>query len=341
MMIPSEVLTKIWNDISGEGHSAQGCYFRRLPAEAARFAYAGIAVPTGRRILAIESPLQNVSVPKILNHSHGFSVEVSTESIEGQTLTVISLIETGCDSPGLFEEVAVDILSILSNCKDAMAIPCRILRRLENWHRFFKNDTGMGRQEYLGLFAELLLMERILNWGLNAEVLLTAWQGPLGGSQDFHFGLRAVEVKCSSGVDPGKVRISSTRQLDSTGLDSLFLFHASTDFRENSGRTLVALYHELRQRIADTDSENSALFEDLILSAGFNEKYVGRYEQYGVTIRETAFYEIRDGFPTIDESLLGPGISDVSFSLDLSSCQDYKVSESYVEMSIRRTEGNG
>ncbi len=68
-------------------------------------------------------------------------------------------------------------------------------------------------------------------------------------------------------------------------------------------------------------------FEERLAFAGFGEPGEEPYEEFGFTIRDRRYYEIRDAFPRILESSLSNGVSDISYSLHLSAAVEFGIVE--------------
>jgi len=111
-------------------------------------------------------------------------------------------------------------------------------------------QPGLCREDYVGLYGELSFIEAALNKGLAPLDVINSWQGPLGTNQDFLFGPKALETKTTTGNEINNVRITNIRQLDSTGLQALFLARYAFDFRQGAGRTLPQLVAVIKHALS-------------------------------------------------------------------------------------------
>lgn len=342
MKTPSDALASSWNSLLDEGHEQPGQYYRRLALDGIPAAYAGIVLPGACRRLSFSiERIQKVQSSEAMEKTHGYLVTSEQTQGNNESREFLHITEIDPGYGDFFLAVTSDLLSVWIGQSDAAAATGLVLRRLDHWHRFFQKEEGLGREGYLGLCGELLFLEQTLDWGLNPACAFEAWKGPLGDNQDFQYGHVAVEVKTTSGNSPLLVRISSTRQLDDTGLRELYLFHSALDMREAAGRTLKEIALSLEARIGQIDSPMGAsVFREKLLSAGFCPELPGKYSSFGVTQRMNTAYSVGFGFPRILESSLPPGLSDVKYTLDLASCNRYETSLDLMGKALREASGH-
>jgi hypothetical protein len=317
MMIASELLREIWDLVLEEDSPLSGYYHRRIPINCAFPAYAGIVRPEDTIALHAVS---------LRDETRGYIVEVEPAPADHADRSFIHITAKGPAFEELFAIVSVDVLQQWALHNQAQEAVSALCRRLLHWRRFFQRGIGgLSREEYIGLYAELNFLEILLDSGVEPDLMLEAWQGPLGTNQDFLFGSLAVEVKSTVSNDADRARVTNERQLDSTGLHNLFLFHFAFDFRENTGRTLKQLISSLAERLGIASQAALILLEERLLSAGYVTKVPSGYDIYGFTERKRVAFEIREDFPRIVESGLASGISDVSYFLDIGTCTKFRV----------------
>jgi hypothetical protein len=149
--------------------------------------------------------------------------------------------------------------------------------------------------------------------------------GPALAPQDFAFGAAAVEVKTTTGAQPQLLRITSERQLDTTALDHLALFHLSLDAREGTGQTLPDLVGEIRTILLDPAAAD--VFEDRLFGAGYLDAQAAQYRT-GYTLREAGIFIVGEGFPRLVEADCPPGVGDVIYSIAVSALTPFAVDAS-------------
>lgn len=206
-----------------------------------------------------------------------------------------------------------------------------VLDGLRRWQLFLSAAReGLGVEAQRGLFGELVLLEQTLVPLLGPARAVQGWKGFARAQQDFQFANGSIEVKTTSAVVPESVRIASERQLDDTGVGALFLHVVVVDEREVSsaagvpGETLAGLVARTRQAV-DSDPLARATLDDGLIQAGWLDAHATRYESRRLTVRARRSFRVREGFPRLLEGDLPPGIGDISYSLDLTACQQFEV----------------
>jgi hypothetical protein len=329
MMTASEALEQTWKQVAAACPKADGFYHRRLPLPCQWPAHAGIRHPGGARVLIFESELQAIRNLNLCDETKGYAVEISPDEANRQDRVCIRIMETGQGFHEIFAIFCADLLDHWAPHPDPKNALKSLHGRLGHWKRFFQRGphTGLTRDEYIGLFGELSFLDRVLLAAISPEVAVSAWQAPLGTNQDFLFGPRAVEVKTTTGNDLDRVKISNIRQLDPTGLENLFLARFAFDFREGAGITLSQLADHIYHKFRQLSPETTAIYADRLLNAGYHPSVSGEFDNYGFTLRKYDFFSVDERFPSLLESEMPSGVSDVSYTLNLASATAFLTQE--------------
>jgi Putative PD-(D/E)XK family member, (DUF4420) len=341
-MTASEALEQTWATVGAEDHKVQGYYHRRIPLPAYWPAHAGVHQPTGARILMLETDAKVARAFPLKYESKGYSIESVSDETGNPNRVVIRIQELGNGFREIFAIFCADILDHWIPHRSAQAGYAALARRLEAWKRFFlrRSHSGLTREEYVGLYGELVFIESGLAAGISGQALIDSWQGPLGANQDFLFGPVAVEVKATTGMEANRVRISNIRQLDSTGLENLFLARHAFDFRQGSGRTLSELAASLKAVLSAVSLDLADSLTARLLAAGFVDGLPSEHGDWGFTLRRFDAFRVADGFPRLVESDLPAGVSEVAFTVDLSVAAHLQVDEPDLWASIRAIHGH-
>lgn len=336
MMKASELLQKLWNDIRKEGNSSPGYYYRRVALGVGLPAYAGIVCPGEHRrisLMAETGVLREISLRDI---TKGYTVEVEASAEGHGAKAFINITETSPSNTTIFTIVCTDILNQwLQEDNPEMAVKA-VHQRLHHWHRFFQRESeGLSREEYTGLYGELSFLEALLSSGADPLCSVQAWKGPLGSNQDFLSGPVAVEIKCSTGNEVDRIMITNELQLDSSGLDLLFLYHCVYYFHEKTGRTLKHLVSSLSDQLGALSEEARLLFEDRLISSGYIREIPSSYDDWGFSERKIESFEVRKGFPRIVQPELSNGIVKVTYHIDLAACQQFKADNEAIINSLK------
>lgn len=328
-MTVSETLKQTWDSVVAEKSQADGYYHRRIPLTYAWPAHAGIHRPTNARILILETELKSVRGLRLKDETKGYSIDVGPDEAGRNDRATIRIQESSAGYREIFTIFCADILEHwlphagASDCLKALS------SRLARWKKFFQRGAqlGLSREDYVGLYGELSFIEAGLKVGAGSLPIVNAWQAPLGTNQDFLFGQVAVEIKTTTGNEIDKVRITNARQLDSTGLQCLFLARYAFDFRQGSGRTLPQLVAVLKTSLAAISPDALSVFNDRLLEAGFVEGTPNEFDAWGFTPRHFDVFNVGEGFPRLLESCLPSGVSEVAYTLNLSAAQSFQIAE--------------
>lgn len=328
-MTVSEALKQTWSAVTVDSPQGDGYYHRRIPVACVWPAHAGIHRPTNARILILEIELESLRGLLLKDETKGYSIDVTPDEAGRDNQASIQIKETSTAYREIFTIFCADILEHWIPHPDASDSLKSLSQRLARWKKFFQRGTqlGLNREDYVGLYGELSLIEAGLNAGVEAASLVDGWQAPLSTNQDFLFGPVAVEVKTTTGNEIDKVRITNARQLDSTGLERLFLVRFAFDFRRGSGRTLSELIEALRTAFVAISPDSVSVFNDRLLDAGFVQGTPNEFDDWGFTARRVDLFNVVDGFPRLVESELPSGVSEISYSLNLSAATPYKIAE--------------
>jgi len=319
----TEQLNELWTLVDRDAGAASGWYQRRMPGSGEWGAHASILKPGRKRAIILEADSNLLSRHRIADETKGFIISVTPDDSGRSDRSLIRILETEASNREIFTIFCADLVRHWLAQKEHRKALSELEKHLLRWKKFFQRDLrqGLSREDYIGLFGELSFLEAALASCGDALRVVGSWSGPQGTNQDFLFGPKAVEVKTSTGNDQDTVTIANARQLDSTGLDHLYLAHYVFDFRQGSGRTLVQLVGVLRSGIAVISAEAAAIFEERLIEAGYLDDAVGRFKEWGLTPRSFAAYSVDDHFPRILETAIPSGISDVSYSLNLATAE--------------------
>jgi hypothetical protein len=195
-----------------------------------------------------------------------------------------------------------------------------------------KHDPeGLSEEVQHGLYGELWFLQQVVipSFGLSS---LRYWLGPEGANQDFSFEGCAVEVKTTVSQNPQKLSISNENQLDETRLNILFLMHLSLDVR-TKGETLPEIVESIRA-ILGKDSSSRVLFEKRLFKIGYLDIHAPKYSETSYKHRTSSYFKIEQDFPRIVPADLKQGVVQVRYSIEISACRSYAITELEVIESI-------
>src|SRR5262249_51123112 len=137
------------------------------------------------------------------------------------------------------------------------------------------------------------------------------------------------EVKATTTKEPIRFRISSEIQLEHANEVRLFLFGSIFERVLTGGESLRAAVKSLRELLGPSVFA-SLQFNQLLLQAGYLDVHADRYES-PLQTRSRHFFEVTEGFPRLVGSDLPNGVADLRYSILLSECRRFEVSESEIQ----------
>ena len=325
-------ISQIWSELEAQGATA-GRFRRRIHEESVADLYLAVDKPANTRALLIDVDLTGIELGE-LPSGRGIDLRRVPTSAGGEAMELVLSKQSFAD---LFDALVADVAGAAAGGVDKADVAARVAARVRRWQSFLRETgTGLSPERQRGLFGELFFLRRVLLGPVPPPAAVEAWVGPHGAPQDFAFGAAAVEVKTTAGAQPQLLRITSERQLDTTALNHLALFHLSLDAREGAGQTLPELVAEIRKSLQDPATAD--LFEDRLFTGGYLDAQAVQYRT-GYTVREAGIFLVGQGFPRLVEADCPPGVGDVVYSIAVSALTPFAVDASVLVPIIREAVG--
>lgn len=228
----------------------------------------------------------------------------------------------------IFYRLCLDIMegaSTASTEREAFDIS---IRRTWRWHHLLRGgqEGRLSYEEQKGLIGELIVLEKYLLPYLSARDSLLSWQGPFGATKDFEIGRLCIEAKARKGSATPYVSISSEHQLDTSGIDILFLFVVDLDRaveEAEAGESLTQIAKRIRNLVEAADEDALDLFEERLQAAGFQWHH--NYSPDLWIEGRKRLYKLTELFPSVRATDLRTGVSDVHYSIALLECEKFIV----------------
>ncbi|MCH8883192.1 MAG: PD-(D/E)XK motif protein [SAR324 cluster bacterium] len=203
----------------------------------------------------------------------------------------------------------------------------RFLARLIDWQRLLmRYSTGvLSRESQQGLWGELWTLREVVGPAVGFAAAMQAWRGPLAADQDFQLPGAALEVKTSTAHVFERLAIASERQLDVESDIWMAVIALSLDARPGYGETLSEMVRQLRSIAAAASCQQ--LLEGRLELSGYRNEDEDSYSDVGYTVRSRPQFRIRDDFPRIVSSDLRPGVGEVRYTVALTACAPFQISE--------------
>lgn len=330
----------LWTELEKEAIADSSGYLsRRILVDSGLDLQIAVEKPSNKRLLLFRVKTKSLDTSTKLPACIGFELQRISLPNDELKRTTLQLGITETRFSDVFTEVVQNVLNRIVLGKTEQESVSLLIARLQHWQAFFKKHSseGLDEEEQRGLFGELcflrtLLANKVLDRNLNC------WTGPLSANQDFQFKTCSLEVKATTSAQGQRLSISSERQLDKTGTGGLFVLHHSLDSRIGDGESLNDIVRELRH-LLEAQPALREEFDSLLVVAGYLNCHAELYELKQYTHREINYFEVRDQFPRIVESELRTGVGNVKYSINVSECMNYRISEEEVLTRIKASHG--
>ncbi|MDT0195707.1 PD-(D/E)XK motif protein [Arthrobacter sp. AB6] len=326
-------LDAAWKSLESS-RSSIGEVRRRLSSPPGQDRFALISFTSGRRRgLLFKAPGELKEIQPGLPSVAGLDIRLI--DVGGGNLE-LRILESASEVTSVFRALARDITNCVEGTK-AGALIKQVVRRLELWQGFFTvARQGLAAQAQAGLVAELLTLRDYFIPYAGEEKAADSWFGPERALQDFCDSQLAVEVKSTSSTGSRQVTIANERQLDLVQTETFLMAAYSLDIRgDGIGFKLPSLVADVREAMNGNEHAKLTL-EARLIRSGYIDDHSGQYTNT-FEVRKRQWFEIREDFPRITESIIPHGISHVSYKIDLESCGPWVLSAGDVLDVFRRT----
>lgn len=194
------------------------------------------------------------------------------------------------------------------------------------WRELFqsKRSKRLSMEQCRGLFAELSFGFTVAARRVGASRALECWEGPFGADQDFVFLDAQFEVK-SRHANSRAVQISSEYQLEGENVVLVVVEVVDSSHALPGFISLAEIAREVRSMVSD-DSEAlrnlDLAFEELRFDSGDDF-----YEEIYFVCRSYDYFSVEPGFPRITPTMLTPGVTRVSYKIELDGLPKYSITE--------------
>jgi hypothetical protein len=325
-----ERIKEIWTQLEENSSEVAGLFKLRYSDTSKCDVFLGIKYPETHRMLIIKAPF---TVGKDFNFKYEFR-GLKFDKIydpDDSKFLLLNLVLVDKQFKDVFDTLVADVVEAVIYESDIKVILKNYSIRLIKWQSLFERfkQQGLTPEEQRGLYGELFFMRKFLQVNSDFKNIVISWMGSEKQIRDYQFGRWSVEVKTTHGNNHQKVHISSERQLDTTNLDNLFLYHVSLETRQHAGEPLNQIVDAVTE-ILSIELEALNQFKNKLIEGGYFDYHRPLYAETGYFIRQETFYKVKDAFPRIEESDIRTGIGDVKYSIILTQCSSYLHSEQEV-----------
>ncbi len=255
----------------------------------------------------------------------GLEIEIKVQPAGEPKLLIIRLKDN--DQRDIFHLLCLDIIAATRLARSEEDAIERFLTRTWRWHRLLRNGRSdkLSDEEQKGLIGELQLIRQHLFPSIGIEAGIKSWTGPFGTPKDFEVGRVCIESKARRGAARPFVTISTEHQLDTDGIDALFLYVlevTGTSLSDPKGLTVTEVSRSVLEEIQQCSASVVELFEERLSATGFN--WEDDYSQKKWLIGSECLFEVVGKFPRITPRMYPSGTTDVRYSISLQECETYR-----------------
>ena len=297
---------------------------RRILPGGRRDFFLGLELPDRRRMLILRADHTALVDQSAVPDSRGLTVRTI---LPDSGLAEVELVLTDPQHQGIFNILIEDLVREEEEPADERTGVGRFLARLIDWQRLLmRYSTGvLSRESQQGLWGELWTLREVAAPAVGFCAATRAWRGPLGADQDLQLPGAALEVKTSTAHSFERLLIASERQLDVAPDIALALIALSLDARPDHGETLSEIVSAIRSAAAEAGCPQPV--EERLLLFGYRDSDADSYDNIGYTIRSRHQFRVHEGFPRIVSSDLRTGVSDVTYSIAVTACAIFEITE--------------
>ena len=320
---------KIWNSINSESDttSVKTQIARKIPSKGVFPVFLATDFKKGIRLLYIKLDSDHDIITENLPRFRGLEISLTVTSIGGfQNQEFIKFTQSIPNTENIFESVISDICECVAHLQNKKNLPAVLTKVLNEWKIFFEKQQNeiLSISSQKGLVGELHFLKDYLFQKYSFTESLSYWTGSDKTNHDFQIKNLAVEVKTTSSKQHKKFVISSERQLDSIGLEHLYLSLFALNLHSNMPeRTLPVLIREIFIQLQE-DPFATFQFQIKIAKYGYNEIHAEKYT-VGFSLFEMKFFEVVEGFPRILQGNLPEGVGDLKYSVVVSACTSFEI----------------
>ncbi len=278
-----------------------------------------------RKYLLVLSHDSHSAPPRRPPCLRGLDVKIVKQNNSDKRLLMFRLMDSA--HRDIFHQFCSDIVASTCNAKTEKEAVDTALVRTWRWHYLLQTGKKglLSLEQQKGLIGELLVLDYHLMPNLPALDAILSWQGPLNASKDFAIGRLCIEVKTRRGTASPHVLINSEHQLDSEGIDMLFLHVMELDNISpniGNGFSLTDVARRVQSQIAEFGNETVEALEIRLAASGF--RWEDDYSNSLWIAGKRHLYQVTDKFPRIVSWGLKSGVTNVNYSVALADCEPFR-----------------
>lgn len=320
-------ISQIWQELENDPSFSHGLLLRRYSGSILANLFVALKAPERIRCLAT-SVSRNIDINvNAFSNLRDINAELlPDQSNPDKQILLFELLNP--QHKDIFSVLCEDLMTSIETVSTEQALIAELFNRFEKWKSLFETAgiQGLSGEEQRGLFGELFLLRKLLREFKNSINVVGSWVGCEKQIRDFQYRDWSIEVKTTQGNNHQRLHISSERQLDTTHLQHLFLYHLSLEPRQSTEETLNDVVYSIRDLLRP-DFRALNRFNAKLVEGRYFDHHTTLYIDTGYIVREESFYHVYGDFPRIEEQDIRSGVGDVKYSIIVSQASGYVQSE--------------
>lgn len=303
--------------ITGHGAPTSGTVRRRAPVGGDRNLYLAVHIPSGQRIVQLETSGVEEDIP--VPPSTAAVVTTRVTGDHGTTITSLTLAEPAVTA--VFSAFADDVINHIAATPDDPAATRALHQRHQHWRRLLSGKgAGLSPAAQQGLFGELWALVHLLSPAWGPAAAIRNWTGPTGAEQDFTADAIALEIKTVHRAARGFM-VNGPHQLNDVHGD-LVLIVIRVDESASGGICLNDLVDTARGLAPPAEQP---LLEERFSDCRYHDADRAHYEHSRWTPVAVLGHRVTHGFPRLLPADLPDGIDDVDYTVDIAACAPWRL----------------
>lgn len=177
----------------------------------------------------------------------------------------------------------------------------------------------------MGLYGELLQLKELLINDQDHLTILSGWNRPAPANHDFDYESEAIETKTVS-KDKTTVKITSVYQLEAPINKNLYLkIYRIESINGSTTDSLGNLYVEVRNLINSESCKEEFILKCITDKIKYGGPRTITLPYKFIYIEEMKYLVDQEIFPRINRNILPVSISNISYRIDLSAIEAFKI----------------
>lgn len=213
----------------------------------------------------------------------------------------------------------------ISNSDSGKDVVDKINKALRDLVKMAEKEMELSMIACMGLYGELLQLKELLLNTNDESLILSGWNRPAPSNHDFDYDSEAIEIKAIS-KDKTTVKITSSFQLEAPVNKTLVLkIYRIESIDSGTTDSLGELYEEIRILLKPDVCKDEFVIKCITDKVKYGGPRMITLPYKFIQLEEMKYLVDQDAFPRVNRRNLPGSISNISYSIDLSALEAFKL----------------